>query len=87
MRHSYKTKDTCAAKISFDLDEDIVRNIEFSGSCNGNLNAIQKLLDGSTVGQIGSKLSGTLCGRRPTSCVGQLAKAVQNAFAVAQNEI
>lgn len=79
MRHSYKTKDTCASKIDFDLDGDVVRNIEFVGGCDGNLKAIQKLLDGFTVEQIVSKLGGTLCGRRPTSCTDQLSKAVQKA--------
>ncbi len=80
MRHNYKTKGTCSTKIMFDLDGDIVRNIEFTGGCNGNLLAIQKLLDGFTVERIESELSGTLCGRRSTSCVDQLAKAVRKAY-------
>jgi uncharacterized protein (TIGR03905 family) len=80
MRHSYKTKDVCASKINFDLEGDIVRNIEFSGGCSGNLLAIQKLVDGFTVERIATELGGTICGRRPTSCADQLSKAVQNAY-------
>lgn len=80
MKHSYKTKDTCSSKITFELEEDVVHNIEFVGGCNGNLKAIQMLLEGATVSQIEEKCSGILCGRRPTSCVDQLSIAVRKAF-------
>ena len=80
MTHSYKTTDTCATIIDFDLDGDIVRNVEFTGGCNGNLIAIKTLVDGFSVEQIQSKLSGIKCGRRPTSCADQLSKAVQKAY-------
>lgn len=80
MRYNYRTKNTCAMQISFDLEGNIVRNIEFMGGCNGNLKAISKLLEGATVEEIESKLSGNTCGRRDTSCADQLAKAVRTAY-------
>lgn len=80
MRYNYNTKNTCSAKISFDLDGNIVRNISFSGGCTGNLQTIEKLLDGFTVEQIDEKLSGVQCGRRGTSCSDQLAVAVRKAY-------
>ena len=80
MRYEYKTENTCAQVISFDIDGDIISNIEFYGGCNGNLKAISKLLDGATVGEIESKLRGNTCGRRPTSCTDQLARAVRRAY-------
>ncbi|MBQ8359750.1 MAG: TIGR03905 family TSCPD domain-containing protein [Oscillospiraceae bacterium] len=79
MRYEYKTENTCAQFISFDIDGDVVRNIEFYGGCNGNLKAIAKLLDGWTVEKIEEMLLGNTCGRRPTSCADQLAKAVRAA--------
>jgi len=81
MTHEYKTSMTCSSKITFDLDGDKVTNIQFTGGCDGNLKAISKLLDGWTVDQITEKLAGNLCGRRPTSCADQLAKAVAKAYA------
>ena len=66
--------------ISFDINGNIVSNIEFYGGCNGNLKAISKLLDGATVEEIESKLLGNTCGRRPTSCTDQLAIAVRKAY-------
>ena len=80
MHHTYKTNGTCATDIAFDLDNDVVSNIVFTGGCAGNLLAIQKLADGYTVEQINSILSGIQCGRRQTSCSDQLAKAVLQAY-------
>ncbi len=78
--YDYKTENTCSQLISLDLDGDIVHNVTFMGGCNGNLKAIPLLIEGQTVDQIESKLSGVLCGRRPTSCADQLAKAVREAY-------
>ena len=46
MRYIYKTKGTCSAEISFDIENDIVTNVSCLGGCNGNLKAISKLVDG-----------------------------------------
>ena len=80
MRYNYPTEMVCSQLISFDLNDNIVTNIEFMGGCNGNLKAISKLLDGMTVEYIEQKLRGNLCGRRPTSCADQLARAVRKAY-------
>lgn len=80
MRYSYRTRNVCAMEICFDLDGNVVKNIEFTGGCSGNLKAISKLVDGWTVEQIEEKLRGNTCGRRPTSCADQLALAVREAY-------
>ena len=80
MKYTYKTRGVCAMKIEFDLDGDVVRNIRFLGGCDGNLKTISKLVDGMTVDQIESKLRGNTCGRKPTSCADQLARAVREAY-------
>ena len=84
MTYRYKTEMTCSSEITFDLDGDVVTNIAFTGGCNGNLKAISKILDGWTVDQIVEKLEGNTCGRRPTSCADQLARAVKAAYEKAQ---
>lgn len=81
-----KTENTCSQLISLDLDGDVVHNVSFLGGCNGNLKAVPILVEGQTVEQIAGKLSGILCGRRPTSCADQLAKAVRAAYAAEQTE-
>ena len=80
MRYNYPTEMVCSQLISFDLDDNVVSNIEFMGGCNGNLKAISKLVDGWTVEKIEEYLKGNLCGRRPTSCADQLARAVRKAY-------
>ena len=81
----YKTQDTCSQLISLDIDGDRVYNVSFTGGCNGNLKAIPILVEGMTVAQIEEKLSGVLCGRRPTSCADQLSKAVRAAYEAANS--
>ena len=76
----YQTEMVCAQEIHFHLEDDVVTQIAFIGGCNGNLKAISKLVDGWTVSQIEEKLLGNTCGRRPTSCADQLAKAVRQAY-------
>jgi len=80
MEFIYKTKNTCSAEIKLDIEGNVVRNIVFTGGCNGNLKAIPILVDGWTVEQIEEKCKGITCGRRPTSCADQLAVAVRKAF-------
>ncbi|NMA69734.1 MAG: TIGR03905 family TSCPD domain-containing protein [Desulfitobacterium sp.] len=77
MRYAYKTKDICAREIQFDINEGVVTNVRFEGGCDGNLKAIPILIDGWTADDIIKKCSGITCGRRPTSCSDQLAKAVK----------
>lgn len=80
MHYDYKTENTCSQLISLDIEGNVVRNIKFMGGCNGNLKAIPILVDGWTVEEIESKMSGITCGRRPTSCSDQLARAVRAAY-------
>lgn len=80
MQYSYKTKGTCSSQISFELEDGIVKNVKFTGGCNGNLKAIGKLTEGMEAQQLVELLSGNTCGFRPTSCADQLARAVKKAM-------
>lgn len=80
MDYVYKTQIVCSTEIRFHLEDNVVSKIAFTGGCNGNLKAISKLVDGWTVEQIEEKLLGNTCGRKPTSCADQLAKAVRKAY-------
>ncbi len=60
MRYRYSTNNTCSSQIAFDLDGDVVHNIEFTGGCNGNLKAIQKRMFVVVVLQFGSADGGSL---------------------------
>ena len=81
MQHfDYKPHGVCPMRISFDLEGDAVHNVSFTGGCNGNLQAIPKLVEGLTVEQVEEKIGGISCNGRPTSCGDQLAKACREAY-------
>jgi len=77
MRHTFTTSGVCAKTISFNLENDIVKNVEFIGGCSGNLKAISNLIEGQSVDYLTKKFSGVTCGSRKTSCVDQLIKGIQ----------
>ena len=80
MSYSYKTRGVCARAISFDIEDNIVKNIKFTGGCSGNTQGVAKLAEGLTTDEIIEKLSGIRCGFKGTSCPDQLAKAVAEAI-------
>ncbi len=80
MKYTYTPQGVCPMQIEFDINDDVITNVKFTGGCNGNLKAVSKLVDGFTVDKIESILLGNTCGRRPTSCADQLAKAVRQAY-------
>ena len=80
MNYSFKPHGVCARGISFDIEDNIVKNIKFSGGCSGNTQGVAKLAEGMTADEIISRLSGIKCGFKGTSCPDQLAKAVAEAI-------
>ena len=77
MKYSYKTKGTCSREIHFEVEDGIVKNVEFIGGCNGNLKGIGSLVEGMEVEDVIERLEGITCGFKPTSCPDQLAKALK----------
>lgn len=77
----YTTQGTCSRFIDFDLEDGIVKNVVFTGGCNGNLKGIGQLVEGMSAEEVIKRLTGTKCGFKPTSCPDQLAKALEAALA------
>lgn len=80
MSYIYKTRGTCSTQIEVELEGNIVKSVRFTGGCNGNLQAVARLVSGLTVDEVVEKLSGIHCGPRPTSCGDQLSRAVREAY-------
>ena len=80
MRYTVKPQQVCSTSLSFDLEGDVVTNVEFVRGCDGNLKAISKLVDEMTVDKLESILRGNTCGRKNTSCADQLAIAVREKY-------
>lgn len=75
--YSYKTKGTCATRIDFDIDDGIVKNVQFIGGCHGNTQGVAKLVEGMSKDEVIKRLEGIRCRQKPTSCPDQLAKALK----------
>ena len=80
MKYTYKTKGTCSSLIELELEGNVVHNVKFTGGCNGNLQAIPRLVEGLTVEEVPSKIKGISCNGRGTSCGDQLARACREAL-------
>jgi uncharacterized protein (TIGR03905 family) len=79
MQYTYKTKGTCSQMISFEVNNDVVTNVQFYGGCNGNLKGIGKLVEGMNIDEIIARVEGIQCGMKATSCPDQLAQALKAA--------
>ena len=73
----YKTNGTCCSEINLEIENDIIKSVEFKGGCNGNLQGIASLVTGMNKDEVIKKLEGVNCGMKSTSCPDQLAKALK----------
>ncbi|MGN1125578.1 MAG: TIGR03905 family TSCPD domain-containing protein [Candidatus Gastranaerophilaceae bacterium] len=73
----YQTSGTCCRLMRIAIDKnDIIKDAEFIGGCNGNLKGIKSLIKGMKVDDVIEKLNGIYCGDKATSCPDQLAKCL-----------
>ena len=78
--YSYKTSGVCSSTINLEIEDNIIKNIEFIGGCSGNTQGVAKLVEGMPAKEVIARLEGIQCGRRPTSCPDQLATALKEAI-------
>lgn len=77
MHKTYKTQGTCSVQIDFDVEDNKIHNLQYTGGCNGNLKGIAALVEGQDINVVKEKLKGIKCGMKPTSCPDQLARALE----------
>ena len=76
MKYEYRPEKVCSRSIYLDVEDGIVKDVEFVGGCHGNLQGICALIKGMEVSEVISKLEGIKCGYKNTSCPDQLTKAL-----------
>lgn len=81
MKYEYRTSGVCSRSILLDIEDGIVKDVEFIGGCNGNLKGICSLVKGLSCEEVKKRLSGIRCGLKPTSCPDQLTRAIDEALA------
>ena len=81
MQFEYKTKGVCSRAIRFELEDNIVKNVEVIGGCHGNSQGVAALAEGMDADEIIRRVKGICCGYKETSCPDQLACALLEAKA------
>ena len=77
MHYTYQPKGTCSTRIDFDIEDNKIHNLKFTGGCPGNTSGIASLVEGQDIEEVQKRLKGIKCGFRNTSCPDQLAKALE----------
>mgnify|MGYP000846013549 FL=1 len=75
--YSYVTNGVCSSQINFDVVGNKLRNVNFVGGCDGNLQGISRLVEGMDVAEAVEKLEGISCSGKGTSCPDQFATALK----------
>ncbi len=74
---NYKTKGTCSREINFEVEDNILKSVEFVGGCAGNTKGVARLVEGMEIHDVINRLEGIPCGAKSTSCPDQLASALK----------
>ena len=77
MKYHYKTQGTCSTDIDLDIENGVLKEVRYTGGCNGNLQGIAALVKGMRVDDVIARLDGIRCGSKATSCPDQLSKALR----------
>lgn len=73
---TFVPKGTCSKRIRFEIEDGVITQCDFTAGCDGNLQALSKLIAGHRAKDIIALLEGIQC-RNGTSCPDQLAKALK----------
>lgn len=72
-----KTTGVCASEIHYEVENGIIKNVQFIGGCPGNAIGLSNMLVGQLATEVVEKLKDVKCGGKNTSCPSQLAMALQ----------
>lgn len=78
MHYNYKTNGTCSKEIDFEINDNKLSNVSFTGGCNGNLKAIASLVEGQDIDEVIKRCKGINCNNKGTSCADQLARTLES---------
>lgn len=67
----------CSSQIDLDLKDGKIYNVKYIRGCDGNLQAIGRLVDGQDALTVAAILDGVNCHGRGTSCSDQLSRIIR----------
>ena len=74
---AYKPRGTCSTKMEIEVEDGVIKNVDISGGCDGNLEGMSRLVAGMKTSDAIERLEGIMCGNKGTSCPDQLARALK----------
>ncbi|MBE6082369.1 TIGR03905 family TSCPD domain-containing protein [Sporanaerobacter sp. PP17-6a] len=74
--YEFIPRGVCSRRIFFNIEDGKIKDLNFVGGCNGNLQGISRLVEGMTPEEVIKKFSGIKCGGKKTSCPDQLSRAL-----------
>lgn len=77
MEFDYTPKGVCSRNIHVEVEDGIVKDVQFTGGCSGNTQGVAALCKGMKVEDVIARLKDIKCGAKPMSCPAQLAKGLQ----------
>lgn len=77
---SFTPRGVCSRQINVDVEDGIVKSVQFVGGCSGNTQGVAKLATGRPAEEVIELLRNTDCNGRGTSCPDQLAIALEKAI-------
>ena len=76
MKTTFKTSGTCSKEIKIEIEDGILKEVNFVRGCDGNAQGMTALLSGMKAKEVIRRLRGIQC-RNGTSCPDQLAVALE----------
>lgn len=80
MTHTYIPQGVCSRMITVEIEDDIIKDCQILGGCQGNTTGICALVKGMDANEAVERLQGIDCRGRGTSCPDQLANAIREAL-------
>lgn len=77
MTIDFTPKGVCSRRMLVEVEDGVVKSLQVTGGCHGNLQGISKLVEGMTVEEVIRRLDGINCNGKGTSCPDQLAQALK----------
>lgn len=76
-RIDYTPCGVCSRRIEIEIEDGVIRDVHFTGGCNGNTQGISILVQGMKTEEVIARLKGINCKGKGTSCPDQLARALE----------
>lgn len=80
MKMTFYPKGVCPQQFDLVLEDGIIKALDATGGCKGNLKGLAAMLKDRRAEEIIPILRGTVCGKRPTSCPDQISYALEEAL-------